>query len=448
MPKKILIVGANASGVDAAVAARKNSRDVEITLVTREGSGAYSRCGLPFVLSGRIPSFENLIVYPSSFYSMMKLDLRLETTVVNIDTETKMVDIETKEGKKETLQYDSLILALGASPFSLPIDGFSKEGVFNLHTMRDGQRLALAMKDASHAVVIGAGLVGLEAAEAFTEKGIKTTIVEILPSILPKLLDQDISQVLQKNCEEKGVSFILGKSANAIVGDSKVRAVNVGGEEIPADIVINAVGVRPNVELAKKAGITIGESGGIKTNIRMQTNIPDIFAVGDCAETTHAITHRPALPMLGSTAVREGKAAGINASGGYATFPGTLFSWVSKIFEFEVGATGLTEFWAAKASIDVAVGKISSQTRAPYYPGGMPIRVKIVVEKETRQVVGGEIIGGEDVTQRINALSLAIQNNMTIYELAKADTCYSPSVCETWEPIVLAADLAIRRLSG
>jgi NADH oxidase (H2O2-forming) len=225
-----------------------------------------------------------------------------------------------------------------------------------------------------------------------------------------------------------------------------VRAVSVGGEEVAADIVINAAGVRPNVELAKKAGLVIGETGGVKTNIRMRTSAEDVYAVGDCAETTHMVTHRPALPLLGSTAVREGKVAGINAAGGYSIFPGTLFSWVSKMFDFEVGATGLTEFWASKFGIEVVVGKISGHTKALYYPGAFPLKVKLIVEKETKMIVGGEIVGGEEVTQRVNALSLAIQNNMTVQELMKADTCYAPSVCETWEPMVLAAEIAMRRM--
>jgi NADH oxidase (H2O2-forming) len=446
MPKKIVIIGANASGVDAAVAARKTDREAEIVLLTKENVGAYSRCGLPFVLSGHIPAFDNLIVYSPTFYRMMKFDLRLETAATNIDTKNKKVEIETKDGKQEILQYDSLIIATGGAPFNLPIEGMNKEGVFNLHTLKDGERLANAMKTAQSAIVIGSGLVGLEAADAFREKGIKTTIVEMLQWILPRLIDQDMSEELQKGLEEKGIRIILGKPAGAILGTDKVQAVAVGGEEIPADIVVNAAGVRPNVELAKKAGIVIGETGGIKTNIRMQTSAEGVYAVGDCAETTHMITHRPALPMLGSTAVREGKVAGINAVGGYSIFPGTLFSWVSKIFDFEVGATGLTEFWASRFGMEVAVGKLSGHTKAVYYPGATPLKVKIIVEKETKQIVGGEIVGGEEVTQRINALSIAIQNNMTVQELMKADTCYAPSVCETWEPIVLAAEMAMRRL--
>ncbi len=446
MPGRIVIIGANASGVDAAVAARKTNRETEITLLTKEDVGAYSRCGLPFVLGGDISSFNDLVVYPSNFYKMMKFDLKLETAAEHIDTKTKTIEVKYKDGKQENLSFDKLVIATGAAPMRLPIDGIDKQGVFNLHTLKDGERLAQAAMKAKSAVIIGSGLVGLETAEAFVEKGLKTSIVEMLPSILPRLLDRDMSAELQNHLQEKGVEVLLGNPAQAIVGNECVRAVSLGGKEVAADIVVNAAGVRPNTQLGKDSGISIGETGGIKTNIRMETNIEGVYAVGDCAETTHMITHRPALPLLGSTAVREGKVAGINAAGGYSLFPGTLFSWVSRMFGFEVGATGLTEHWAGRFGIDVAVGKISGHTKARYYPGALPLKVKIIVEKETRRIVGGQIVGGEEVTQRINALSLSIQNNMTVQDFVKADTCYAPSVCETWEPMVLAAELASRRL--
>jgi NADH oxidase (H2O2-forming) len=377
---------------------------------------------------------------------MMKFNLELETSATNINLKNKEVDVETKDGKKTTFAYDNLIIATGAHPFKLPIEGVEKEGFLNLHTLEDGKKIVRLIKKARTACVIGSGLVGLETTESLAEKGIKTTVIEMLPSILPRLLDRDMSREVQKSFIKKGVNFILGKPAEAIVGNNTVKAVRVGNEEVPADLVINAAGVRPNVELAKKAGITIGETHGIKTNIRMQTNADKVYSAGDCAETVHLLTHKPVLPLLGSVAVREGKVAGKNAAGGYAIFPGTLLSWVSKMLDFEVGAVGLSEFWASRGGIEVVVGKISGSTKAFYFPGGRSLKVKLIIEKETKQIIGGQVIGGEEVTQRINALSLAIQKKMTVYELAKADTCYAPSVCETWEPMVLAAEIAIRKL--
>ena len=446
MPRRIAIIGANAAGVEAAVAARKTDRECGITLLTREDVGAYSKCGLPFVLGGEIESFEKLVIYLPSFYRQMRLDLRMETTAKSIDVNTRKIEFESKDGSEGTLEYDSLLVASGASPFKPPIEGIDKEGVFTLHTLEEGRKLYSAMREARSAVVIGSGLVGLETTEAFAKHGMKVTVVEDSSSILSKLIDPDMSQEVQTRFEERGVNFILRKPAEAIVGEKRAKGVMVAGEEVPADIVLNAAGVRPSVNLAKKAGIAIGETGGIKTNTRMETNIKDVYAAGDCAETTHLAVPAPVLPLLGSTAVRMGQTAGTNAAGGYSTFPGSLCAAVSKMFDFEVGTVGLTQLWAAKNGVEVISGKMSGYTRAPYYPGALPIKVKLLVEREKHEIVGAQIVGGEEVTQRINALSLAIDKRTTIFELVKADTCYAPSVCEVWEPMVLAAKIAIRKL--
>lgn len=446
MPRKIVIIGANAAGVDAAVAVRKTDRTAEITLITKENKGAYSRCGIPYVLGGQIPSFDSLLVYPSSYYRMMKFDLRLETTATSINTEAKTVEIQDKSGKKEVLNYDSLILATGAYPFAPPIKGKEKKGVFVVRTIEDGQMVDKALKTAKSAVVVGAGVIGLEVAAAFVERGVKTTVVEFLPYVLPVMLDKEMADVVQGMLEEKGLKIIVGRSVDEILGTDKVTGALVAGEKIPADLVVVATGVRAETELAQKAGIAIGETRGIKTNLRMETSAKSVYAIGDCAESVNAITRLPALPQLGTVAVRQGKVAGTNAAGGYAVFTGVQGSAVTKLFDFEVGVTGLNEFFAGRAGIQTVAGIITSKTKADYYPGALPIRVKIVVEKESQRIIGGQIIAGEEVTQRVNALSFAIQKQMTIQELVKADTAYAPPVNETWEPMVLAAEMAIRKL--
>ncbi|MFQ6074186.1 MAG: FAD-dependent oxidoreductase, partial [Candidatus Bathyarchaeia archaeon] len=264
--------------------------------------------------------------------------------------------------------------------------------------------------------------------------------------ILPAMLDADMAKIVHEMLEQKGLRIIVGKGVDEILGGEKVTGVSVAGEQIPADLVVVATGVRANVELAKNAGIVIGERRAIKVNARMETNVPGVYAIGDCAESINLVTGRPALTQLGTVAVRHGKVAGINAAGGYAIFPGVLGSAVTKFFDTEIGATGLTEFFAKRAGMETVTGAISSKTRADYYPGALPIRIKLVVERESQRIIGGQIVGGEEVTQRINALSFAIQKHMTIRELVKADTCYAPPLSETWEPMVLAAETALRKL--
>ena len=446
MVRKIVIIGAHAAGTDAASAARKTDRSAEITLITDQSVAGYSPCGIPFVLGGHIASFEDLIVFPLSYYRMMKIDLRLETKARAINVEDKTVEIEDKKGDSETLQYDSLILATGAYPFIPPIKGREKKGVFTLRTLDDGKRIYRALKRSKAAIVVGAGAIGVETAVSFRERGLKTTIVEFLPQVCPAALDRDMARIVQKYLEEKDIKIIIGKRVNEILGDDHVSGVCVDGNEIPAVLVLIATGVRPNVKLAKEAGIEIGEMGGIKTNLRMETSVKDVYAAGDCAESISPITQRPILSQLGTTAVRQGKVAGINAAGGYSLFLGCLCSFVTKLFDLEIGAVGLTEAMAKRAGIETVSGTITSKTRADYYPGGKQIRVKILVDRETERIIGGQIVGGEEVTQRVNALSFAIQKGMTVRELAKADTCYAPPVNETWEPMVLAAEIAIRKL--
>ena len=447
MPKRIIIIGANASGVEAASAARKKDRTAEITLITQEKTAGYSRCGLPFVIGGQIPSFKDLIVYPPAYFQMLKLNLKNETKVTAINTKDKTVTTVDKSGVVETFQYDSLVIATGADSFMPPIKGREKQGILSLRGLEDGERIDQAVKDgAKSAVIMGAGLIGLETGVALIERGLKVTIVEMLPQILPQMLDADMAKQVQEHLQEKGMGILTGKAVEEFLGDEKVTAIMAGGEKIEADLFISAFGVRANTKLAVDAGIPLGESRAIKTNARMETDVKDVYAIGDCAESPSIITHKPMCAQLGTIAVRQGKVAGINAAGDYAMFTGILASAVTRLFDIEAGVTGLTEVVAQRARIETITGTISSKTKADYYPTAKPIKVKLVVEKESQRIIGAQIIGGEEVTQRINALSFAIQKQMTVRELAKADTAYAPPLCETWEPMVLAAELVLMKL--
>ncbi len=447
MSKKIVIIGAHAAGVDAASACRKKDRTAEIILITKEKQAGYSRCGLPFVIGGQIPNFEDLIVFSPAFYKMLKLNLKTETTVIEINKTNKNVSVIDKNGISEILEYDKLIISTGASPFLPRITGYEKKGILSLRTLEDGIQIDQNVKKgAKTALIMGAGLIGLETGIGLHERGLKVTIVEMLPQILPAMLDMDMANQVKETLVQKGLSILTEKRVEEILGEEKANGVIAGDEQINADILVSAFGIRANTKLANDAKITIGETKAIKTNQRMETNDTDIFAAGDCAEVPNLITHQPSCSQLGTIAVRQGKVAGTNAGGGYALFEGVLASAVTKLYDTEIGSTGLTTTAAKRAKIETVSGKISSKTRADYFPGAKPIKVKLVVEKESHRIIGSQIIGGEEVTQRINALSFAIQKNMTINELVKADTAYAPPLCETWEPIVLAAEIALRKL--
>jgi NADH oxidase (H2O2-forming) len=447
MARRVIVIGANAAGVEAASAARKKDRAAEITLIVQEKNAGYSRCGLPFVIGGQIPSFKDLIVYPPAYFQMLKLNLRTETKATAINTKEKTVIIQTPAGTTETLPYDSLVIATGADSFMPPIKGKEKAGILSLRGIEDGEKIDAAVKaGAKSAVIMGAGLIGLEVGVALIERGLSVTIVEMLPQILPQLLDADMAKGVQEHLEQKGMKILTSKGVEEFLGEDKVTGIKAGGEVIEADLFISAFGVRANTKLAVEAGIPLGESRAIKTNARMETDVKDVYAVGDCAEAPNIITHRPTCAQLGTIAVREGKVAGANAGGGYSQFTGVLASAVTRLFEIEAGATGISETSAARNRIEVVTGTISSKTKADYYPTAKPIKIKLIVEKESQRIIGAQIIGGEEVTQRINALSFAIQKQMTVRELAKADTAYAPPLCETWEPMVLAAEMVLMKL--
>jgi len=446
MSRRILIIGGNAAGVNAANSARKTDSSAEITIIEKEKYSAYSRCGIPFALGGEVPQLEDLQVFPSSHYSIMKIDLRLETTARLVDPKEKTVSIEEKNGKTESIKYDSLILATGASPFLLPIKGHNLPGVFPIRTIEDGRKIAQFMDDSKGAVIIGAGFIGLEAAHALSSKNIKTVIVELMPQVIPTMFDPDMARIVQRRIEEHGVEVMVNSRVTEILGDDKVVGVRAEDREIPAEIVIMATGVRPDVGLAQSIGCEIGVTRGIRVSMRMETSVPGVYAAGDCVESQNRMTGKPCLIQLGTCSVRQGKTAGINAAGGYATYPGAMASAVSKFFDIEVGGVGLMERAARSEGFQTVSGSVSGKTRAEYFPGGKEIRVKLIAEPTMGRILGGQIIGGEEVTQRVNMLSVAIERGMSVWDLAKADTAYAPPLAETWEPVALAAEVTTMRI--
>jgi NADH oxidase (H2O2-forming) len=377
---------------------------------------------------------------------MMKFNLRLKTKAKSINPDDKVVLVEDTEGNFETLKYDSLILATGADPFIIPIAGHDLPGVFAMRTVDDGRAIQEAMKTAESAVVIGAGFIGLETAHSFVANKIKTTIVEVVPYILPALFDEDMADYAQKKIEEHGVTVVLGRRVDAILGKDKVEGVSVGGEEIKADVVVMAAGIRPRTELIRGLGVELGVTRAIRVKPTMETSVSGIFAAGDCVESQSSITGLPCLYQLGTNAVRQGTTAGVNATGGYVSNPRVICSAVSKIFDFELGAVGLSEYQATRVGFQTVSASITGRTRASYFPGGKEVKVKIIAEPILGRVMGAQLIGGEAVAQRVNMLSVAIQKQMTALELSAADTSYAPPVAETVEPITTAAEIVAKKI--
>ena len=451
MTEHIAIIGCGAAGATAAMQARKFNRNVEISLYNTENYSQYSRCGLPYTISGKVKDFDDLVLMPPDSWSGLNIDAKLGVTVTNIDHNSRVLTYEGPDGVG-TQKYDALIFATGSENANPPIKGLDKKRVYGLRTMDDAKALAAEADRAKTAVIIGGGLVGMEAAEAFHERGLDVTVVEFLPHILLAMVDPDLAEIVEDHCREHGLKILNNTAAQEITGDDSPKGVIVkdrGTEEeteIPADFVVVATGVRPVTDLAEKMGVKIGKTRGIVADDRMQTSLPDVYAVGDCAENIEFITGKPCAGGLGTLAVRQARVAGINAAGGDARFPGCIGAKVTKMFGLEIASTGLTDDLATRYEIPLARGSIKGSTKPHYYTGGKEIKVKTFYNKETGKLVGGQLVGLEDAAMRVNVITLGIQHNIDAKDLFDFENCYAPAICDTWDPLVQSADAARKRL--
>ncbi|RZN13914.1 MAG: pyridine nucleotide-disulfide oxidoreductase [Methanosarcinales archaeon] len=448
MVKKVVIIG----GGDAAfqlvefgfTRIEGADKDIKITIIKKEKRGWVSVCGLPFVLQGLYRGIDDVEVKEVQSYIDRGIDVRTETTVESIDIENKSIKIV----NGEELRYDYLVIATGGIPTIPPIKGAELGGVYALRNEDDAEKIMDAMSKAKNGVVIGAGIIGLQVAVAFQRAGIKTMVTKTRPVLLRSLLDPDMASIVQQRLEKMGVKFALGRKINAIKGSGVVKSVTIDGEEIPADIVEISTGVKPDVDLARKAGIVTGEKGGIVTDRFMHVNkggryINNIYALGDCVEVIDAMTYRPSLSQLASTILVQGKVISDNISGISSSSEPCLSPIITLIEDLQIGSVGVTSERASKYGIKIIVGKASKFTRARFTPGKKPITVKLIFDAYSERLIGGQIISEETVAERINELSLSIRKNELIKELCKRERCYDPSLTMVEDVIVTAAEDAL-----
>ncbi|MHA2221311.1 MAG: FAD-dependent oxidoreductase [Candidatus Thorarchaeota archaeon] len=450
MVGNIAVIGVGAAGATAAMQARKFNRKVTITAFNTEPYSQYSRCGLPYTISGKVKEFEDLVLMPPSNWDRIKIDAKLDTTVTEINHKKRTLKFNgAEEGE---LEYDALIFATGAQNADPPIKGLDKDRVYGLRTLDDAKALAKEAEKSKKAVIIGGGLVGMETAEAFHERGLDVTVVEFLPHCLLPMVDSDMAQIVEDHCREHGLKILTNTAAQEIIGNKTPDAVKAKSREtdedteIPADFVVVATGVRATTNLAEQIGAVIGPSHGIKTDDRMMTNLDDVYACGDCAEHVEFITRTPMAGGLGTVAVRQARVAGINAAGGDVKFPGIVGAKVTKLFDMEIASTGFTEDMAKRLEIPVVKGSIKGSTKPLYYTGGKDLKVKTYYNKETGKLVGGQLVGLEDAAMRLNVLTLGIQHDIDALDLFDFENCYAPAICDTWDPLVTSADAARKRL--
>lgn len=451
MVDHIAIIGCGAAGATAAMQARKFNRDVEISLYNAEKYSQYSRCGLPYTISGKVKTFDDLVLMAPDSWAGLNIDTKLGVTVTNIDPKSKVLTYEGPDGVG-TQKYDTLIFATGSENANPPIKGLDKKRVYGLRTLDDAKALAIEADKAKKGVIIGGGLVGMETAEAFHERGLDVTVVEFLPHVLLAMVDSDLAEIVEEHCREHGLKILINTAAQEITGGDSPKGVIVTDRvtneetEIPADFVVVATGVRPVTKLAGQMGVTIGKTRGIITNDKMLTNLPDVYAVGDCAENTEFITRKPCAGGLGTLAVRQARVAGINAAGGDVRFPGCVGAKVTKLFDLEIASTGLTDDQAKRYEIPVVKGSMKGSSKPHYFTGGKELKLKTFYNKETGKLIGGQLVGLEDAAMRVNVITLGIQQNIDAAELFDFENCYAPAICDTWDPLVQSADAARKRL--
>jgi NADH oxidase (H2O2-forming) len=437
--KKIVIVGGGVAGMTLAMDLTRKKGNFHITVIKKEAMGSYSPCGMPFVLEGKVERMEDIILKTTDFYISRGIDLKTECEVTNLDLDKKLVILNSGEN----IEYDFLVIATGRKSFIPPIEGVELDGVYTLSTYDEGNILNEAMMGASKAVIIGAGIIGLETAVAFAHNKIKTTVIEMLPYIMPQILDSDMAGILQKRLKDMGIEIHCATRVSSIKGDKEVNAVITDKGEFPADLALIAAGVRPNADLAEKAGLEIGDSKGIIVNQSLNVKKGDeflnnVFALGDSVQINDAVTVKSKISALASTAALQARIIAENISGGGEKIKGYLSPAITIIGNLQVGSVGLTTHMANQVRLEVKIGRATGQTRSSYYPDNKLINIKLLAHDN--RLVGAQIISEEDVKERINAITLAIHNKMTVSELLYTERCFTPPLSLLTDPFIRALE--------
>ncbi len=444
--KKLLIIGGVAGGATAAARARRISETAQITIVERGPFVSYANCGLPYFISRDIQKRSKLLLQtPEGFDSRYGVKVLVETEALEIDRKARRVRVKGPEGES-WLDYDSLVLAQGGSPVTPPVPGVDAPNVFRLWTVPDMDRIHafIEKEKPSSAVVAGGGFIGLEMAEAFAARGLAVTVVELLPRVM-SAMDPEFGAMIAERMQGHGVRVCTG------AGLAAVRAGEVelsDGSRVPADLVLLSVGVRPELSLAKKAGLALGECGGLAVDEYLRTSDPHIWAAGDMNEIVHKVSGRRVRVPLAGPANRQGRIAASNALGMSMRYTGALGSSVVKVFEATAAGTGLTEGAARAAGFDAGAAVVVRDNHAGYYPGGTEMVFKLVYDRASRRVLGGQAFGGDGVEKRIDVVATALQGKLTVDDLAVVDLAYAPPYSSANDPVNLAAFVAQNDLSG
>jgi len=450
----IVIIGGTACGPKAAARARRCDQSAKITIIEQRDNLSTATCGLPYYISGVIRGEGDLISRQTDYFrDVFDMTVFTGTKATSINPKAHTVEIiDIKTDKHATLEYDKLVIATGAMPTVPNWEGRTLKGIFTLSNIPDASAIRNYVKGlkSQEAVIVGAGLIGLEVAENFVAMGLKVTVLEALGWPLPALLDSEIAAHVERQLRSKGVNVVFRQRVTGFQGDAagQVRKVMVGDTGLDASLVLLSLGVRPNVNLAKEAGLTIGATSGLAVNEYLQTSDPDIYAGGDCVEVVNLITRKKTLVPMGSTANKHGRIIGTNITGGSDTFPGIVGTAVVKVFDLNVARTGLNEAQARDAGYEIITSLIPSFDHATYYPGSRDILVKLVAEKSSGQLLGGQAVGTGDTSKRIDVLATALTFGARVDDMANLDLSYAPPYNSAMDPLHNAANVIRNKQTG
>lgn len=450
--EKLLVIGGVAAGMSAASRAKRRKPDMEVIVLERSSFVSYGSCGLPYYISDLVKDVQGLVMYDASFFREKRgIDVLIRHEATKIDPEQKVVlATNLDSGKEMNFEYDKLVISTGASPLRPPIPGIELDNIFVMRTAEDGAALKNFLRGSQprKAAIIGAGLIGLEMAEALKANGLQVVVIKRPGSIL-KMFDDDMANIVEEELKAKGVELVKEARIQGFEGDNKgrVRSVVLQNGEYETDFILLATSSKPNSELAQQSGLKVASNDTIIVDERMQTSCPDIYAAGDCVGQKHLITCKDVYLPRGTTANKQGRVAGENAAGGSDTFDGVLGTTVSKIFDLTVARTGLSSAEAAQEGLEFTTSTVAHPSHAHTYPNPEPedINIKLVIDRNNGRLFGAQMIGKLGVAKRIDVFATALYNKMTVDEISRLDLSYSPPYAPVWEPVLVAANVAARK---
>lgn len=445
---KLLIIGGSDAGISAALRARELDPSTDITVLLDDEFPNYSICGLPFYLSGETPEWRSL-AHRTEFHG---ITVRRGHRAHQIDPEGKTVRVLVQGVGEASFPYDKLVIGTGAGPVQPKIQGGTLPGIFPLHTMKDSFVVHQYLESAKpqRAVIVGAGYIGLEMADALTRRGIEVTILSRTPTVLATV-DAEFGEIVSEELRKHGVRVSTSVEARSItqtIGGLHVSGSN--GFEHDCDMVLIAVGVKPHTELGLEAGLKVGAKGAFLTNRRMESSVPNIYVAGDCGETWHRLLNRYTYMPLGTTAHKQGRVAGENALGGNREFAGSLGTQVVKIFDLVIARTGLRQDEAEREGLPAATVMSAANDHKAYYPGATPLHLRVTGDRHTGRLLGAQILGrwGAEISKRVDIFAAALFQGMTVDQVSDLDLSYTPPLSSPWDPVQMASQAWSANLSN